>query len=267
MVKQSYLFNSSSASGAQNKSTDGSIFSVVLAQPIQIPQNAHNIRVSTEQAHIWNNIANISSAFSNNVFSGTYEDLAGTGTVVVTTTIPDGQYSLHALETIIKHDIINNGGSTTNEPFHFIGSVAESKTIIYVNNANTIIDFTYVNNCRLKLGFDAQTLGPYAADTYVTSENIATFNNVNQLQIHSDIVTNGIAVNGKYHNLLAQVPISVGSGGLINYDPVNPTIVHADELRGNSKSHVRCWLTNENNVAVNTQSEDWNFRIAIEYEV
>lgn len=266
MTRHTYLLSSSTANGAKNKSSDGSIFELSLDQPIQVPKTARDIKVSVVEAHVWNNVYNISAALANNKFAGTFEDLAGTGTDVYDLTIPDGQYSLPHLEHSLKRLIINGGGSTTNEPFHFISDASQGRVVILLDNANTIIDFTNANPVRTVLGFDSQTITS-ATDLYVTAENTANFNNINQFQIHSDLVGNGIPVNSKYTNTLCQIPITASSGSLINYSPRNVTEVSAPELRGSTKNHVRCWLTSENNESVDTNGEEWSFRIIIDYEI
>ena len=265
MIENSYLFSSATSNGSKQSET-GSTFTIQLSQPLQIPANARNISISVPQASIWNSVPNISSTLANNIFRGTYTDLAGTGTITISTTIADGQYNIHQLETAIKQDIINQGGSTTTSPFSFIADDAQQKVIIKVDSVDTVIDFTYTNNCREILGFDSQILGTYSVLSYITAESVAQFNNINQFLIHSDLVSNGMQTNNTFSNTICQVPITASPGSLINFDPKNVTRISAPEMRGMKKSVLRFWLTNESNNLVDTNSEDWLFRMVISYD-
>ena len=65
------FFSSSELSGATDVSSDGSRFSVLLDNPIKIPQNALNCSLGVVQASIWNTSPNISVLYKNNKFNFT----------------------------------------------------------------------------------------------------------------------------------------------------------------------------------------------------
>ena len=64
--EESYFFSSDERNGAQNKSQDGSTFSVQLNNPISIPKESIYCTLEVSSATIWNNTPNISSAIGNN---------------------------------------------------------------------------------------------------------------------------------------------------------------------------------------------------------
>src|SRR5690348_11591732 len=64
---QSFTFSSDTKVGAENVSTDGSVFQVTMDNPIMIPKSAIDCNVGVLQAEIWNNSPNISASFGNNV--------------------------------------------------------------------------------------------------------------------------------------------------------------------------------------------------------
>jgi hypothetical protein len=64
--EESFFFSSDKANGAQNVSSDGSLFNVELYNPISIPKEAIYCTLEITAATIWNVSPNISAAIGNN---------------------------------------------------------------------------------------------------------------------------------------------------------------------------------------------------------
>ena len=150
-----YFFNSSTASGALNKSVDGSRFTVQLYSPIGFSQSTKYVSVSVIQADVWNNGFNISTARANNVWS--FEQFDGATTNVFSSNIPDGQYTVYALQAFITLQLINVG--FVGDEITITGDSSTSKIILYVKE-NFLVNFTIPNSVRGILGFNSQLVPP-----------------------------------------------------------------------------------------------------------
>jgi hypothetical protein len=253
------VLSSSVASGATNKTADGSSFQINLENPLLIPKEAHNCFVVCQAAEIWNTSPNILTGVNDKLYLSD-----GSGSLVIT--IPQGLYDINLLNLEINRQIVTSG--RTNDSLVIIGNSATQKTIISLLNIGTSIDFTQSDTFREVLGFDSQVIGPSTvANELVYGENVAAFNNIDYFIIHSDLVNLGIRINSKYSQAIAQVLINAPTGSQIIHQPQNPPQIPAPNLVGEKKNNIRCWLTDQDNNLVNTANEDWSFRIVIHYQI
>ena len=101
---------------------------------------------------------------------------------------------------------------------------------------------------------------------YQYATNVAQFNSTDHFYIHSDLVSDGESINGIYSQAISKHVIQAGPGSLSSYEPINPSIVPADNLKSISgRSSLRFWLTDASNNPV-TMSEYWSLRIVISYD-
>lgn len=254
------IASSSLISGAVNKSSDGSTFSIELEDPIQIPQHVANCTVECSEATVWWVIPNISITLDNNKFR--FEHLL-TPYVI---TIPDGLYSLSNLNSTLQREIETVSGFTG-----LISLIADNptqKVNIQINQLGTQIDFfTTTDTIREIIGFDAQFV-PAIVSTGVYNQlgdNVANFNSIDFFLIHSDIVNRGIRLNNKYSQTIAQVLIDVEPGSQIVHRPFNPPRSGSMWLRGAQRKNIKFWLTDQDNNIVDTNGEDYSCRIVIKY--
>jgi hypothetical protein len=259
----SLLCNSDPESGALNNpvASDGSRFVVQLNEPISIPSNARSCTLSVEQASIWNVSYNISADIKNNKFVFT------TNNVTRTITIPDGQYSLDAFNSMLSRSFQTLG---LNENLIVLtGDDSNSRVVISFNDTTTTIDFTVANTCREMLGFLSRLvpLTPPAAGSTVIelADATAKFNRVNSYVIQTDLVSDGIPVNNDSAGVIANVQITVSPGKLINYSPRHPTVVNASELVGHNKGRFEIRLRDQNGRSVNTVGEYFTCLLVIKY--
>lgn len=264
--QQSILFSSAEENGAQNKSEDGSRFTVTLQNPIQLPQATVNATIEVEKATIWNVAPNISAAFGNNLFNFTTTNAGNPGTHTIT--IIDGLYSRANLSSFLSTAFAN-----LSLPSNLIVLSEDSstqKTILTFLEAGDQVNFTIANSCREVLGFDSRLspLVPEAAGFSDYSDNTANFNRVNSYLVQCDIVSNGIPINNGGAAVIAQVQIPSGSTGkLINYEPFNPTKVNAQDLIGYGKTNILFKLLDQELRPTPTLGEDWTVLITIRYDV
>lgn len=256
---QSYIFSSDPVVGAANISGDASEFDVILDNPIHIGNDSVNCTVEVTQANVWNTSPNISVLKDNNTIP--FTDGITPGTI----TIPDGLYSVTDLNNTISRELATLGYA--DDLFSIQGDNATQKVIITFPYAGTQLDFTGASTVREILGFNARLvpLAPSTAGETDTGDNIAAFNQINSYLIHCNVLAqDGIPVNAIGSGIIADVPITVGSGSLIVYSPFNPTQTQADHLIGFPVSSFRIRLTNENNESVEVL-DPYSFILVIRY--
>ena len=261
MIEKSFciFFNSSTQSGAVNKSANGSRFDVNLTSPLIFP-NAQYIALSVIQANVWNNAFNISEERGNNQWA--YIETA----VTYQSTIPDGLYTINALQDFIVLSLLNEGFN--GDEIQIIGDTSTSKIIIFIK-AGFQVDFTIANSVRSILGFDSQIIPPAPAvtDTFETAENVAQFNYVDTYQIRSNLVNNGIPTNQNGYGIITTVPISAPPNSLIVYQPQNPLEIDVSYLAGQQKNNIQFELLNQDFETVSTNGENYSLLIKFRYIV
>lgn len=250
------LASSDTDAGAENVSSDGSQFSITLSNPIQIPRNAINPRVSVEKATIWWTILNIEEGV-NDTF---YVNHSSTD---YTVTIEPGLYDITGLNTALTRGLNNEEFTST---ITLTGDNNTQKSILTIADTAVTVDFTQSDTFRELLGFDSQTIVSTVADESFTSDNVANFSSIGSFLIHSDLTDKGIIINNRYSQAVAQVLIDVSPGSQIVYEPYRPSTTAAKMLAGSLKQNIRFWLTDQNGNAVNTNEESWTALMRIQYE-
>ena len=182
-------------------------------------------------------------------------------------TIPQGLYDLSGLNQTIQRLLADQGALQNPFPLISLSSDDPTQRLEINFNYNTVsVDFTKLDTPRLIMGFDSQIIGPYALSPLtILAPNVAQFNTVNSLLIHSDLTTLGIRFNNSYNQSISQVLINVPPGSQIISKPYNPPKVNIQDLAGSTRSNIRFWLTNEKDERVNTNGEYWTARLAIRY--
>jgi len=228
-----------------------------LDVPIRIPADTKICKLKVVQADIWNLVSNVSPSIGNTITV----DPGGTGTNIKVLTIPEGQYSVIALNAAIGNALVSEG--LANTVLQLEGDAPTQKVKFSSTVAGTIISFPAANSMWNILGFSqGDSLTLTLAGVFYLAPGIARFNNINTFLIHSDLVGGGIPVNGTYFGVIAKVPITVPSGSLIPFNPPYPISVDASELIGARVQEFTVYLTSEDGFTrVNTRE---NFSVLIE---
>jgi len=259
-VTQSYFFSNDPNSGARQVSADGSRFTVQLDSPIEVPEDAIGASLSVSQATIWNVSYNISASISNNIFKFTTNEApAGTYTL----TIPDGQYSLPDLNSHLSREFVNLG--LPNNLVVISGDSATQRTILTFIRGDDSVDFAVASSVRETLGFDSRVVTSQGTGWNEFSDNQAAFNRVNSYIITTDLISNGIPTNSVSSGVIASVPIDVGPGSQITYQPRNPISTDAGELVRHRKNVFTFNLYDQQLRPVDTNGELWSFVVVLKY--
>lgn len=260
-VEQSYIFASDEKTGALNVTNNGSSFVVQLDSPIRVPAEAVNCTLECQQASIWFTSPNVSATEGNNIFrfiqSGVAKEFV----------IPDGLYTVNALNQLIGREMVNLGFNS--DQIVLSGDNSTQKAVLTYNYADTQADFTGLNTPRGVLGFDARLSPPAPSTVGIsdTGDQVANFNTLNSWLVHTTLTSRGIPVNDTGANIVARVPVTTSPGKQVNYAPVNPTRCDARELIGRDMSTFLVWLTDQSDRPVDTFGEYWQVLLVIRYMV
>ena len=254
------LFFESGSAPNYDKTT--STFSVNLQSAIRVPAEAKLCKIRVVQSEIWNLVSNVDTSQGNKI----RVDIGGTGTNIVDLTIPDGQYSVEALNISIQNALIDQGELAT--VLTIEGDAPTQRVKFSSSVAGTIVSFPAFDYMFNILGFSlGGSLTLTLVGVFYLAPNIARFNNINAFLLHSDIADAGIPVNGDYLGVIAKIPITAPSGSLIVYQPGYPISIDATGLIGQSVQNVQFWLTDESGTRrVNTR-EDYSVLLEIVYEM
>jgi len=268
----SMIISSDTDNGAINKSSDGSRFEIQLENGLEIPKGAHNVTIQVENATIWNSVPNVITGTNDRItINGINVAGADPGAAYVVT-LPQGLYNLSQLNATIEYQLRGLGAKFDPLPLvSFTADEATNKVEMHVNYDGVQVDFSAARTIGQMLGFASGTYGDYAGATAapktVLADNVATLNNVDYFLIHSDLTNLGMRVNNKYYQTIAQVLIDVAPGSQIISQPNHPPKIDCPHLIGNTRSHIRFWLTNHQNEAVNTSGENYSMRLVFKYEI
>ena len=220
-----------------------------LDMPIHIPADTKICKLKVVQADIWNLVSNVSPPLGNKITV----DPGGTGLDIKVLTIPEGQYSVTALNAAIGNALVSAGLASS--ILLLEGDAPTQKVKFSSSTAGTIISFPGEKWLWNILGFNqGNSLTLTIATVFYLAPEIAKFNNINTFLVHTDLVSSGIPVNGTYFGVVAKVPITVASGSLIPYSPPYPISVDAFELIGSRVQEFSVWLTSEDGFTrVNTR--------------
>lgn len=263
----SMIISSDSDTGAINKSTDGSRFEIQLENGLEIPKGAHNCTIQVENATIWNSVANVITGVNDTItIDGLNASDAGTTYTIV---LPQGLYNLSQLNSTIEYMLRDAGGKFDPLPqVSFTADEATNKVEMHVNYDGVTVRFNAARTIGQMLGFASTTFGDYAnAPDTILATSVATLNNIDYFLIHSDLTNLGMRVNNKYYQTIAQVLIDVAPGSQIISQPNHPPKIDCPHLIGSNRSHIRFWLTNHQNEAVNTSGENFSMRVVFKYDV
>lgn len=257
------LFSSDSRTGAENVSATGGSFSVTLETPISIPREAHNCYITVQEATAWWTIYNIVEDVNDQI-EVSYDDGGGIDTFILT--MEAGLYDLNGLSAEIGREL--NAVGFPFDLFVLVPDTASQKTVIQFNYALTQLDLTIARNFAFILGFE-ERLVPAGGQTtgvqYEKGDFQANFNTIDYLTVTSDLVSRGLATNGKFFGVISQLLIDVPPGSQILSTPFNPPEIPCPELIGETRKRITFRLTDNVNRQVNTQGEFFTCRLVIHY--
>lgn len=226
---------------------------------MEVPADSIDCMVEVQDASVWWTTPNISAALGNNILR---VEEGGNNHVL---TIPDGLYSVASLSTTIERELVEASGISG-----LLTVTADDPTQkVNLNFAVALmqVDFNAADTPRDLLGFNAGDVPAIltTGEQHELGDNIAAFNMLDYYLIHSDIVRQGMRNDGRYYRTIAKVDVTEHPGSQILYQPFNPVRMDASNLIGSCIDKLTFWLTDQSNVPVETNGEDWSATVVVSY--
>jgi len=228
---------------------NGSRFDLDLNKDLEFDHIKYNIYAKVIQANIWYSFPNI---LPENFFKFRHNF------VDHTIVFNKGLYDISNVNDIIRQYFQAN--SLAINLFEIKGDDASSKTYISVTDSVSFDMTEQLNIGRTIMGFNS---GDYvmATGNIIYSQNVANFNLVTNVLVHSNI-SSGSYFNDIYSSdILASITPNVSPSELITYEPFNPV---ASLVSTSRLSNINLYLTDQNNKALDTNGEIFSLLILIE---
>lgn len=204
-----------------------SYFQYVLKENIEIPHNQRAL-ISLHSATIPYSFYNIRTGINDKLIYKV--DAGGQSTSTQELEIPAGNYSVYSLQEIITTDI-NSHQSVGNLEYTFTMDYDTDKNKFLYGATNdlveatpVVISFFFINNdqgCNIEMGFnenDSIVITNTDDKSLRYSKNVIDINgSIHGVYIRSNLVSKGTldSQNGTLSNILARIPLSVQSGGIL----------------------------------------------------
>jgi hypothetical protein len=276
MPSECFIFSSDPKNGAVNRSTDGSKFTVQFTNPFYLPIDARNAKLQVLQSNIWNVSPNISTELKNDILQ--ISDNNGIHTI----NIQKGLYDIDTLYEQIAFEMDNIPLTRPVFPFKdmvsITGNESTSKLYITFSEYATIANLQFIwlnSSVRDIFGFNSTSLTkPVNPSTSTSSfslesDNSPRFNVYNSYIIKSDLVTEGIRLNGNIsQNIICQIPIKASVGELDVFRAQEPSVFALCNNLIGPQSQV--WgatfeLQSETGIPLDQRDEYYDFIILISW--
>lgn len=230
-----------------------------ILDPVQsFPQNT-KLRVALHSFSYTNYFINISVAKTNNIIYYTDDVLLPTKYSV---TIPDGSYNVTDLSDAINIGVVNNGhadGLITIVPDFSTNKVQFSISVVgwqlyFPAGTPYALLGTTLNQ---KIPTAGLTVGAYSE----LAPNVATFNSILSIYVHSSLSNNSI-FNGRQSDVLGSVIPTASIGSIQDNKETNLIWIDASQLAGQSLNDISVYLSDQNNNPINL-SDDFSLTLIV----
>jgi hypothetical protein len=251
--------------GAENVSDDGSTIEIEIASGgLGIPHFAKNIKVSLVRAAITYNYPNVFSSGpkKNNTFR--FDARRNNGIVnSYDIEIEEGLYDFTEFSIAIVDKIVEAGGPIN--LLQFEGNEPEEKVIIKPDfiEYNQFTFYFDDMDCICKLiGFT----GTIVATDNVKGTLRPAFNTIKHYVISSNLVQNGITINGRTQPVLDFIGITVANNKEELFSPAFLRSIACPHLAGNSNNRWSFSLLDNSLNRVSTRGETFSLLVMIKWD-
>lgn len=214
----------------------------ILQPPLQFPTG--KVKVSLHSFSFVNYFINIVTGL-NDTFYYTDDIL---DLVKFSVTIPQGSYNVSDLSDAVNVGIINN--THPDGLISLVPDFATNRVLFSISQAGWMISFGagtpfLLVGCNLNQTIPAGpalTVGAYSE----LGPNVATFNEVQTIYVHSNITNNSI-FNGIQSNILGSVVPTASIGSTQSDKEINLIWTDCAELSNSSLNEFQVYLTDQNN--------------------
>lgn len=259
----SFLVDSSPNEGAFNISDEGSRFTVNLESPIKISKKAFSLSLRVKQVNLYHVHPNISESIGNNLIRIQY--LAVDYDLV----LPKGLYDINTLTLKILQLLRSaSSGITPLDLFYFLEDPTTQGVVIQFNYATVIVDFS-LGTLGTDLGFDLiPYASPYTEPSFIVSPRKENLRKTEYYLIKcSDLVHKGLLHNQTYSSIIARVEIDHEVGDKLIYEPNDPLDIPCNELIGTTINKLTFIITDQFDIPLDLNDEDWSMVFEIYYQI
>jgi len=211
-----------------NNSGRFTLFENVIASDDEV------LGVSLVSATFPNSFFNLSNNNQNNKLK--FKETGDTD--FITLTIPSGSYDILELSSKIKELLEAN--STNNLTYTFTYDEINNSLNIKNSNPtvyNTVFDFNIENSCRRFLGFRSQEISITTTNGINSDRGVDITDTRNSIYVRLPNLSNSKVIesnNGKYSNIIAQVPVALSRNTFFIYEPPVEFICELSQKQINS---------------------------------
>tara|TARA_R100001086_G_scaffold94372_1_gene46965 strand:+ start:65 stop:1033 length:969 start_codon:yes stop_codon:yes gene_type:complete len=211
-----------------NNSGRFTLFENVIASDDEV------LGVSLVSATFPNSFYNLSNNNQNNKLK--FKETGDTDFIILT--IPSGSYDILELSSKIK--TLLEANSTNNLTYTF--TYDEINNTLNIKNSNptvynTTFDFTIENSCRRFLGFRSQEISITTTNGIDSDRGVDITDTRNSIYVRLPNLSNSKVIesnNGKYSNIIAQVPVALSRNTFFIYEPPVEFICELSQKQINS---------------------------------
>ena len=256
----------------RNKSADGSAFDVIFDVPIRTGKDTH---LKVLSSTIWYTFPNVKTGVNDQLVIKYGNGLTNTAYL----TIPQGLYGITELDAAVQHQIESLGLSSqsnlASKTALVIGAnyaTGQASVTINIDTSQPTqhVEIDWVNSSLAPLLGFTQNVSLNAASGDFTAaffgNTIASLSPVDSLQIHCSTARGSVVAGKTDSDVIASIQIDARPGFQIMYNPVQAPRVSAPGFAfTNGVRIMRMRLTDQEGVAVNTQSEYWTATLLLEW--
>lgn len=238
------------SAGATSKDLTTATANFILDPVINVP-SGKSVKVAVQSASFTNFFINILTGVNDKIY---YTNDVGTPDKY-SITIPQGSYNVSDLSDAIDLGVVNNGH--TSGLLSLVPDFSTNKVLISISTAGWQIYFKLLTPYVLlgitlnqKIPAAGLTTGAYSE----LAPNVATFNSITQLYLHTSLTNNSV-FSGKRSDVLAAITPTASIGSVQQYEPFNLVWTPAPELGGSSINSVRMYLTDQSGASVNLSDD------------
>jgi hypothetical protein len=221
-------------------------------------------------ALVWNSIPNVDATNNSILIVGpdTNDDAA-----IFNISFPQGLYDLDSITETLEDQLSNLGakqvliGTKTLPLVSFEPNYSTNKVEMVINHDTVIVNFSGTNSIAPLLGFDSIGYGPYTTGipTTISAPQVAALNTIDGIQIHTNLVSEGLLIGNQYSQVIGAYALTVGAGYQDFYQPFLPPVVQEDYLAGRNIKHLVFYITDSNGNDL-IMTEVWSANIRIEWD-
>jgi hypothetical protein len=285
--------------GAENVSADGSAFDMTLSNAIRIPLRARNTRLSVSKAAVWFSTPNVTTGNNDTIVILDRRARLNTDTVelfgdgrfqppafaqeypVVTPSRPEpeselwiryeirllqGLYSSGNIDSFVKNQVVSQSGVNDNL-IDISGNSSFDRVEIKTRRDHISIDLTGPRSIAPLLGFEPRILTGANGGTLFIADRRVDLSPTEFYLIQCSLVDDGMRIANRQSQIISKIPINVGVGQLVSYEPRRPPMLPCEGMRTQPIRNIRFTLLKSDLTPADTNGNSWSVDIKIQYSL